>query len=122
MNQKEVQQIKARLQSKPTEELQTIYATNDTNEYLPEAFVAIREILHERGSHADTFVPRQQTPVPVAEPVRSVVITDIRMSFGAMVTFMVKWAIASIPAAIILFLIGALLWALLGTVLFNALR
>ncbi|MBN2055438.1 hypothetical protein JW905_10980 [bacterium] len=38
-----------------------------------------------------------------------VVIEDIRMSFGAMVVFMVKWAIASIPAAIILMLIvGAL--------------
>ena len=35
-----------------------------------------------------------------------VVITDIKMPFGSMVEFMVKWAIASIPAFIILFLIG----------------
>ncbi|MBC8207089.1 MAG: hypothetical protein ISR85_06260 [Kiritimatiellales bacterium] len=121
MDQKEIRQIKANLQSKPTEELQAIYATNDTNEYRPEAFVAIREILRERGSHADTLVPRQQTPAPVADPVRSVVITDIRMSFGSMVVFMVKWAIAAIPAAIILFLIGALLWGLLGAILVNIL-
>ena len=30
-------------------------------------------------------------------------ITDIRMPFGSMVVFMVKWAIASIPAIIILY-------------------
>jgi hypothetical protein len=31
-----------------------------------------------------------------------VVVADVRMSFWSMVIFMVKWAIASIPAAIIL--------------------
>lgn len=36
----------------------------------------------------------------------SVIITDINMSFKSMVVFMVKWAIATIPAAIILFLIA----------------
>ena len=34
-----------------------------------------------------------------------VVVTDIRMSFGSMVLFQVKWIIAAIPAAIILCLI-----------------
>ncbi len=38
-------------------------------------------------------------------------VTDIRMPFGSMVVFMVKWAIASIPALIILFVLGALLWS-----------
>jgi hypothetical protein len=32
-----------------------------------------------------------------------VVVTDVRMPFVSMVMFMVKWAIASIPAAVILF-------------------
>ena len=42
-------------------------------------------------------------------------VTDIRMPFGSMVVFMVKWAVASIPALIILFVLGAFLWAgLLG--------
>jgi hypothetical protein len=40
-------------------------------------------------------------------------VTDIRMPFGSMVLFMVKWAIASIPAMIILFVLGALLWGFL---------
>lgn len=37
-------------------------------------------------------------------------VTDISMSFGSMVSFMVKWAIASIPALIIL----AVLFAIIG--------
>jgi hypothetical protein len=45
-------------------------------------------------------------------------VTDIRMPFGSMVLFMVKWAIASIPAFVILFALGALLWA--GVVAFIA--
>jgi len=42
---------------------------------------------------------------------REVVVTDIRMRFWSMVWFMVKWTIASIPALIILFLIGFLVIA-----------
>lgn len=38
-----------------------------------------------------------------------VTITDIDMTIGAMCRFMIKWAIASIPAAIILFIIVAIL-------------
>lgn len=34
------------------------------------------------------------------------VITDIKMPFWSMVTFMVKWAVAAIPAVIILFFAG----------------
>jgi hypothetical protein len=43
---------------------------------------------------------------------QNVVVTDIHIPFGSMITFMVKWAIASIPAAIILFLIYLALGAL----------
>lgn len=39
---------------------------------------------------------------------QEVVVTDISMSLDRMFIFMVKWAIASIPAFIILLLIGAL--------------
>lgn len=37
-----------------------------------------------------------------------VVVTDIQLPFWSMVTFMVKWVIASIPAFLILMLIGLL--------------
>ena len=42
-----------------------------------------------------------------------VIITDIKMKFGSMVEFMVKWAIASIPAIIILIIIFNLITAIL---------
>jgi hypothetical protein len=43
-----------------------------------------------------------------------VVVVDVKMRFGSMVIFLVKLAIASIPAAIILFLIGLVLSAVFG--------
>jgi len=36
---------------------------------------------------------------------QEVVVTDIRMSFWSMVVFMVKWALASVPAVFILVVI-----------------
>ena len=44
---------------------------------------------------------------------REIVVKDIKMSFGSMVIFMVKWAVAAIPAAIILFLMASFLSAFL---------
>ena len=47
-------------------------------------------------------------------------VTDINMPFGSMVVFMVKWALAAIPAALILvvifFVAGAVFGALGGGV------
>jgi len=48
------------------------------------------------------------------EESQSVVVTDIRMPFLSMVLFMVKWVVASIPAFIILSVIGSILMMLLG--------
>lgn len=47
----------------------------------------------------------------------NVTITDIKMPFISMVVFMVKAAIASIPAFIILSVIGAVIFALMGHLL-----
>lgn len=49
----------------------------------------------------------------------TVVITDIKMRFGSMVVFMIKMAIAAVPAAIVLtllysFLFGAIFTAIKG--------
>jgi hypothetical protein len=40
--------------------------------------------------------------------IRDVVVTDIKMPFSSMVVFMVKWAIATIPAIIILTAAGSI--------------
>ncbi|MGH8688236.1 MAG: hypothetical protein ACREVQ_11090 [Burkholderiales bacterium] len=51
------------------------------------------------------------------ETEQRVVVVDVNMKFGTMVMFLVKLAIAAIPAAIILFVLGALASALMGGVL-----
>jgi YesN/AraC family two-component response regulator len=43
-----------------------------------------------------------------------IVITDIKMPFMSMVVFMIKWAIAAIPAIIILSLLAAFVAGILG--------
>ncbi|WP_342641299.1 hypothetical protein [Rhodoligotrophos ferricapiens] len=49
---------------------------------------------------------------------REVVVTDIRMPFWSMVRFLVKLAIASIPAFVILWLVSMLLLLLFGVTSF----
>jgi hypothetical protein len=51
------------------------------------------------------------TPPPEPSSVR---IVDVNMPFGSMVGFMVKWAIAAIPAIIILAVLGFVLTAMLA--------
>jgi hypothetical protein len=48
--------------------------------------------------------------------VNEVVVTDIKMSFPSMVVFMVKWAIATIPAIIILTAVGSITFAILNAI------
>jgi hypothetical protein len=43
-----------------------------------------------------------------------VIVVDVKMPFLSMVVFMVKWAIAAIPAIIILVIIGAVVAAFFG--------
>ena len=47
---------------------------------------------------------------------RTVAVTSINMSFGNMVRFMVKWAVASIPAFIVLLLIGVIFTLIFGAI------
>jgi hypothetical protein len=50
----------------------------------------------------------------MSDATREVVVVDVKIPFLSMVTLLVKWALASIPAIIILFTLGALLSALFG--------
>ena len=49
---------------------------------------------------------------------QSVYVKGFSMPFGEMVEFMVKWAIASIPAFIILFIIFGILFLIFGSLFF----
>lgn len=54
-------------------------------------------------------------PVKVSEPLQ-VTVVDLKMSFGSMVVFMVKWSIASIPALLILTILVLLAVVFLGII------
>jgi len=60
-------------------------------------------------------LPKEDEPVEYEED--QVVITDIKMPFWSMVTFMVKASIAFIPASIILSIIGAIIFGILSVML-----
>ena len=51
------------------------------------------------------------TEINTAQKVR---VIDFDMKFGSMVLFMIKWALASIPAFIILFILMTLLVSIFG--------
>ena len=52
----------------------------------------------------------------MADERREVVVTDIKIPFWSMVVLMVKWAIAAIPAVIILMVLATLLSIVLGMI------
>ena len=57
---------------------------------------------------------KSNEPEASTTDVSRVEITDVKMPFGSMVIFMVKWAIASIPAIIILWLLFVMFGGLLA--------
>ena len=52
----------------------------------------------------------------MADDKREVVVTDVKIPFWSMVVLLVKWAIAAIPALIILVVIGAIVSALIAAI------
>ena len=68
---------------------------------------------HQFKSQSGTTGRSVPQPEQMAFP-SQVSIVDVNMPFGSMVVFMVKWAIASIPALLILIALGALVSIVLG--------
>lgn len=62
------------------------------------------------AKHKEREREAQKIAFADAKPIK---IVAIDLPFWKIVTLMVKWVIASIPAGIILFLIGAMLWGVL---------
>ena len=50
----------------------------------------------------------------MADSTHEVVVADIKIPFWSMVVLMVKWALAAIPALVILIVIGAVISAAVG--------
>jgi hypothetical protein len=53
---------------------------------------------------------------------REVVVTDVKIPFWSMVVLLVKWAIAAIPALIILLVIGAVASAVMAAIFGGAMH
>ena len=51
----------------------------------------------------------------MADNSREIVVTDVKIPFLSMVVLLVKWALAAIPAMVILIVIGAIFSMVLGT-------
>lgn len=47
---------------------------------------------------------------------QEVSVVDIKMPFGSMMVFMIKWAIASIPALIVLSVLGGIIMMMFATI------
>lgn len=52
----------------------------------------------------------------MADSARETIVTDIKIPFWSMVVLLVKWALASIPAVIILIVIGTAVSAAVNTI------
>src|SRR5882724_7703323 len=97
------------LRQKSLNELRRL-ATED----LPQDPNARQALAAELKRRAAEVKQAASSPIP---PTRNeVVVTDIQMSFGSMVLFMVMWTIASLPAMVILAVIGGILYLVLRVV------
>lgn len=74
-------------------------------------------------------VKGQPGPVKPALPTNAasvgasrVIVTDFDMPFGSMVSFIFKWALASIPAFLLLGIMGGILFTVLSVMLASAYR
>jgi hypothetical protein len=67
------------------------------------------------GARLSGMIPKEQNSLENLEKIR-VTVVDITRPFSSMVLFMVKWAVASIPAFTILLILGVFLLGLAGAV------
>ena len=68
----------------------------------------------EQQAAANAVAPNVRQAMASFRGAQPVVVLDVNMSFGSMVIFMIKWALAAIPAILILSLIGFFLVFLIG--------
>lgn len=61
-------------------------------------------------------------PVNQPEEPRRVIVIDLQMPFVSMVLLMVKWALASIPALLILFAIFSFVTSVMGSMIASVAR
>lgn len=78
------------------------------------------QVTNREDRNPDVSLPSSQVnrehsrPATGGSTVQSVIIEDIHMSVGSMMEFMLKWAIASVPAFIILTVVFTLVFVVVG--------
>lgn len=60
--------------------------------------------------------PPSKAPVPDTISATPVVIVDVQMTIESMMMFMLKWAVASIPVALILGVVGGIVWFVVSAI------
>jgi hypothetical protein len=144
MKESYIEEIQQSMQLQSTEELHKMLEDHDTEIFEEEAFEAARRTLREREGKAlyepkniqqshqkpandGTGRTQDQGPIQIesrshtAEP-HPVLIIDFNMPFWSIVRFMIKFALASIPAIVILILLFAVFSAIFGGVLASLLH
>lgn len=79
-----------------------------------EAAKAAKQRESEQKAAFNSVAPNVRQAMASFRGAQPVVVLDVNMSFGSMVIFMIKWALAAIPALLILSLIGFFLAFLVG--------
>lgn len=67
-----------------------------------------------RAVTLDSIVDAAKAAEPTPRRAERVIVADFDMPFGSMVAFMIKWALAAIPALIVLAVLAAVAMGLLG--------
>lgn len=101
--------------------MSTFHYSNDGKEVQGPCDLDYIKYLFHKGTLARTAVlspVNSGTWIPIREYLEAteagVTVKDIKMPFLSMVVFMVKWAVAAIPAIIILWTLAALLIGIFG--------
>ena len=89
------------------------FKTESANEPLTRPKSAIAPDRRGSLSPAGAYDSNDSENQPQAIPV---IVMDVNMKFASMVGFMVKWAIATIPALIILIIFGVFAFAIIGSI------
>ena len=88
--------------------------SDNPSQYIPE-LTEEDEAIDESQSTSATNTPNITTPNASNSKVQ---VTNFDMPFEDMIKFMVKWVLASIPAFIILFIIGLIFFGIFGALFF----
>ena len=98
-------------------------ATSAEDHLLPELLQTLKKINAEQEAIRKAVETQNGTLrqlVGLQSMAHPVVVQDLRMDFGSMVVFMIKWAVAAIPAFLLLFILLSILMSIFGGVFLSA--